>query len=119
MSDRITENEKRGFEILTRNLKRRFPFIIDVTIKKETDYWLWFQLKVEFFKFIKFYDVKPTEHYIDYGVKEIKDYFESYPTMNYPFGMVSKDEYAMFGNEYLQKLKSIMNLIYKNMPKKY
>jgi hypothetical protein len=119
MFDEITSDQEKGFEILSRNLKRRFPFIIDVTPYKLTEYFIYININIEFFKFIKFYDITPNEYYLKYGAKGMKGYLESFGCMSYTFSLIS-DEYASdFGNSYNNKLNNLMNTLYNSIPKKY
>lgn len=115
----LTKEQEKGFEILTRSLRKKFPYIKSLKLVKSSLYHIWIQFEVEFFSFLTYYNVKPNSYYLKYGVKGIEEYFTSSPNSNYPFVMVDNDLIDEFGNEFTKNFTKIINIFYESLPEKY
>jgi hypothetical protein len=115
----LTEDQEKGFEILTRTLRRKFPYIKSLKLSKSSMFHIWIQFEVEFFSFLTYYNVKPNNYYLKYGVNGIEDYFKYSPTGNYPFVMVDNDLIDEFGNEFNKNFIKTINILYESLPEKY
>jgi hypothetical protein len=117
--EELTSDEEKGIEILTRNLRKKFPYIKGVKLTKITPYHIYLELIVEFFSFLTFYNVPPTNFYLKYGAKGIKEYFKDRPSSSYIFTMTSDELIDQFSTEFNKNLQKYMYILYSSLPKKY
>ena len=64
----MTEKQERGIELLTKGLRRKFPFILGMEIREISEFHIWVTIIVEFTRFLKFYNVPPSSFHLKYGL---------------------------------------------------
>ena len=115
----ITDKQERGIELLTKGLRRKFPFILGMEIREITEYHIWVTIIVEFTRFLKFYNVPPSSFHLKYGLETSKEYFEGYKNPGYLMGLVDEDHKDDFGNKYNEKLENFLSGLYSALPTEY
>jgi hypothetical protein len=115
----ITEKQEKGIELLTKSLRRKFPYIIGVEINEINEYHIWVVIIVEFTRFIKFYNVPPSSFHVKFGLVNAKQYFKDYRNPGYLFGLVDDEYKDEFGNEYNNKMENFLSGLYNSLPKEY
>jgi hypothetical protein len=115
----LTKEQEKGFEILTRTLIRKFPYIKSLELINGSAYHIWIQFEVEFFSFLNFYNAPPNDFYTKYGAKGIYEYFKSSTPSHYTFTMVGGDSVEEFGNEFNKNFIKIINILYGSLPEQY
>ena len=119
MNMEITEKQEKGIELLTKGLRRKFPFILGMEIKEITEYHIWVIIIVEFTRFLKFYNVPPSSFHAKYGLVTSKQYFKDYRNPGYLFGLVDGEHKDDFGNEYNNKMENFLSGLYNSLPEEY
>ena len=119
MNMEMTEKQERGIELITKGLRRKFPFILGMEIREMSEFHIWVTIIVEFTRFLKFYNVPPSSFHLKYGLETTKQYFKDYRNPGYLFGLVDNEYQDEFGNEYNQKLDNFLNGLYKALPTEY
>lgn len=119
MSMEMTEKQERGIELLTKGLRRKFPFILGMEIREISEFHIWVTIIVEFTRFLKFYNVPPSSFHLKYGLETSKEYFEGYKNPGYLMGLVDEDHKDYFGNKYNEKLDNFLSGLYSALPTEY
>lgn len=119
----FTSKQERGFELIKKALMKKFPYVKDMSVVEENEYFLHIAITVEFFQFITFYDVSPKKYYIKYGVGGIKEYFKKDRESSYVFAMIDFDEneeiFESFGNIFNKKIQDFLQNLYESLPDDY
>ncbi len=115
----ITDKQERGIELLTKGLRRKFPFILGMEIREISEFFIWVTIIVEFTRFLKFYNVPPSSFHLKYGLETSKEYFEGYKNPGYLMGLVNEDHKDDFGNKYNEKLENFLSGLYSALPTEY
>ena len=115
----MTEKQERGIELLTKGLRRKFPFILGMEIREISEFFIWVTIIVEFTRFLKFYNVPPSSFHLKYGLETSKEYFEGYKNPGYLMGLVDEDHKDYFGNKYNEKLDNFLSGLYSALPTEY
>ena len=115
----MTEKQERGIELLTKGLRRKFPFILGMEIREISEFHIWVTIIVEFTRFLKFYNVPPSSFHLKYGLETSKEYFEGYKNPGYLMGLVNEDHKDDFGNKYNEKLDNFLSGLYSALPTEY
>lgn len=115
----MTEKQERGIELLTKGLRRKFPFILGMEIREISEFHIWVTIIVEFTRFLKFYNVPPSSFHLKYGLETSKEYFEGYKNPGYLMGLVDEDHKDYFGNKYNEKLDNFLSGLYSALPTEY
>ena len=119
LSREFTKKEERGFELVVKAMRKKFPFITFIGISDVGDYHLWVNIGVEMLSFLKYYNLPPSDFHSRRGVEDTRDYYKEYGGSGYVFGML-KDEYLdEFSNEYNKKMENLMNGLYNALPEEY
>jgi hypothetical protein len=119
MNMEITDKQERGIELLTKGLRRKFPFILGMEIREISEFFIWVTIIVEFTRFLKFYNVPPSSFHLKYGLETSKEYFEGYKNPGYLMGLVNEDHKDDFGNKYNEKLENFLSGLYSALPTEY
>lgn len=119
MNMEITDKQERGIELLTKGLRRKFPFILGMEIREISEFFIWVTIIVEFTRFLKFYNVPPSSFHLKYGLETSKEYFEGYKNPGYLMGLVDEDHKDDFGNKYNEKLENFLSGLYSALPTEY
>jgi hypothetical protein len=124
MEESTSHNPNKGFEFLTRFLKKKFPYVKDMRVIKVDEYFIQVDIVVEFFEFITFYNIPPKKYYTNYGLKGIQEYYKDFKTSSYVFGMIDltldDDELIeQFGNGFNKKMENTLNGVYNSLPEDY
>jgi len=121
MNMELTQKQERGFELLTKALKKKLPYITFIKIDQIGKYHIWIKMGVEMTRFLKYYKVPGSEFHISRGLKSTKRYFEKhhYDDIAYMFPIVREDLLDDFTSEFNFKLDDIMNGLYRALPEEY
>lgn len=119
----FTSKQERGFELIKKALMKKFPYVKDMSVIDEDEYFLHINITVEFFQFITFYNVLPKKFYTRYGVEGIKEYFKKDRESSYVFAMIDIDEnekiFESFGNIFNKKIQNFLQNLYESLPDDY
>ncbi len=119
MNMEITEKQEKGIELLTKGLRRKFPFILGVEINEINEYHIWVVIIVEFTKFLKFYNVPPSRFHLKFGLETSKQYFKDYRNPGFLLGLVDDEYKDEFGYEYNNKMENFLSGLYNSLPEEY
>ena len=117
--EELTSDQEKGFEILTRALRRKFPYIKGIKLDRGTPYHIYINIIVEFFSFLKYYKAKPTDFYLKYGASGIESYFKDNNKSSYTFLMVDPEFNDEFSTPFNKNMEKIINTLYDSLPKHY
>ncbi len=116
----MSEKEKKGLDILFKAMKRKFPFFIDIKILKISEFFIMIDFNVDYFKFLKFYDVPSDDFFKNRSNEGIKNYFNNYLGHSFYLMTLVDDDYKNeFSNEYNDELEKLMNNLYKSIPSEF
>jgi len=115
----LTKEQDKGFELITKALRKKFPYIKWVKVNKITRYTVYVDLGIEFFDFIEFYNLEMDEMFSRRGLSFILQYFKLSPTSYYPFVMLGDNDRKNFGIEFNAKMMEVMNILYSSLPYEY
>lgn len=116
---RFTKKEERGFELVAKAMRKKFPFITFIKIEDIRPFHIWVNIGVEMLSFLKYYNLPPANFHLKNGIEGTRNYYKDYRTSSYVFGML-KDEYLdEFSNKYNKKMETIMNGLYNALPDEY
>lgn len=113
--DDMTPKQKMGFKVLVSIVRRKFPFIKDITIPVPLDTYGSFLIPNIIFDLEdlwKFYDVTPPTYY--------KDNPYLYNLLKYPhpylFSYLDDQYDKQFGNNFNELIESYMHTAYRSLP---
>ena len=119
MSGYLTEKQQRGFELVVRAIRKKFPYITFVKIDEISSYHIWIKLGVEMLSFLKYHNVPPPKFHLERGVENARRYFKTFPESGFLFSIVDEsysDEYSI---EYNEKMENLFNGLYNSLPEDY
>lgn len=117
----LTKRQERGFELFTKGMKKKFPYIEFIEIEEIGTYHIWVILGVEMTRFLKYYKVPGSEFHTTQGLKFSKEYFNEHfrNGIYYMFPIVHDDFDDDFTIEFNYEMDDIMNGLYSSLPEEY
>jgi hypothetical protein len=119
MNMEFTKKEERGFELVVKAMRKKFPFITFIEIEDIRPYHIWINIGVEMLSFLKYYNLPPSDFHLRNGIENARYYYKNYRTTGYVFGMLNDEYLDEFSNEYNKKMETIMNGLYNALPDEY
>lgn len=115
----FTKKEERGFELVVKAMRKKFPFITFIEIEEIGKYHIWVSIGVEMLSFLKYYNLPPSDFHLRRGVEDTRDYYKDYSGSGYVFGMIDDEYQDEFSNDYNKKMENLMNGLYNALPEEY
>ena len=119
MNMEFTKKEERGFELVVKAMRKKFPFITFIKIEEIGKYHIWVTIGVEMLGFLKYYNLPPSDFHSSRGVEDTRDYYKEYRGSGYVFGMIDDEYQDEFSNDYNKKMENLMNGLYNALPEEY
>jgi hypothetical protein len=116
---RFTKKQERGFELVAKAMRKKFPFITFIGIEDIGKYHIWVTIGVEMLEFLKYYNLPPSDFHSSRGVENTRNYYKNFRSSGYLFGTLNHEYLDEFSNEYNRKMETIMNGLYKALPDEY
>jgi hypothetical protein len=118
----LTKNQDKGFQILARGIKRKFPFIKGFQFFNDDDsneptILTFLEIIIDAKKFFEVNNVEP-EQYVKYNIDNLEVYFGQWKPSTLSF-IVSDEFNDKFNRDYNEKLESELGKIYDGLPDNY
>jgi hypothetical protein len=118
----LTKNQDKGFQILARGIKRKFPFIKGFQFfndddSKEPDILTFLEVIIDAKKFFEVTNAEP-EQYVKYNINNLEKYFGQWKPSTLSF-IVSDEFNDKYTRDYNEMLESELGKIYDGLPDNY